>query len=79
MAANPEVLFETVTITLDGQEVKAYEGETILQAAERHGLGETIPRLCYTENQRPVGNCRSCMVEVEGERILAPSCWRTVK
>ncbi len=79
MAANPEVLFETVTFTLDGQEVKAYEGETILQAAERHGLGETIPRLCYTENQRPVGNCRSCMVEIEGERVLAPSCWRTVK
>jgi len=79
MAARPEELFETISFTLDGREIKACEGETILQAAERHGIGSHIPRLCYSDDLRPVGNCRSCMVEIEGERALAPSCWRTPK
>jgi formate dehydrogenase major subunit len=79
MAARPEELFETVSFTLDGETIKAYEGETILQAAERQGHGGHIPRLCYMPGQRPVGNCRSCMVEIDGERVLAPACWRTPK
>lgn len=49
-------------------------GETILQAAERNGVA--IPHLCYTEGMRPDGNCRACMVEIKGERVLAPSCAR---
>ncbi|MFW5969248.1 MAG: formate dehydrogenase subunit alpha [Halofilum sp. (in: g-proteobacteria)] len=79
MAAQPEDVVETVTFTLDGEQITAFEGETILQAADREGLGTEVPRLCYTEGQRPVGNCRSCMVEIDGERALAPSCWRLPK
>ena len=54
--------------------VSAFEGETILQAAER--LGTVIPRLCYTPGYRADGNCRACVVEIDGERTLAPSCCR---
>jgi len=79
MAAQPKDVFETVSFTLDGREIAAYSGETILEAADRHHMGGDIPRLCYTEGQRAVGNCRSCMVEIDGERALAPSCWRLPK
>ncbi len=72
MAANPETL--TIRFTLDGQEVEARPGETILQVARRQG--REIPFLCYKEGYRPDGNCRACMVEIEGERVLAPSCSR---
>lgn len=64
----------SVTFTLDGHAITANEGETILQAAERHGVA--IPHLCYTEGMRPDGNCRACVVEIKGERVLAPSCAR---
>ena len=68
---------ESVTFTLDGQEVAAEPGESIWQVAKRHG--KTIPHLCYTEmaDYRADGNCRLCMVEIEGERTLAASCIRT--
>jgi formate dehydrogenase major subunit len=62
------------TFTLDGVELAARPGETILQAAERHGI--RIPHLCYTEGMREDGNCRACVVEIKGERVLAPSCCR---
>jgi formate dehydrogenase major subunit len=65
----------SVSFTLDGTEIAARNGETILQAAERHGVA--IPHLCYTEGMRVDGNCRACVVEIEGERVLAPSCYRT--
>src|SRR5689334_11907625 len=65
-----------VNFVLDGREAQAVQGETILQAAAR--LGVEIPRLCYREGWRPDGNCRSCVVEVAGERVLAPSCCRVV-
>jgi formate dehydrogenase major subunit len=65
---------EPVAFDLDGVTVEAAAGETILQAAERHGV--EIPRLCYMDGMRPDGNCRACVVEVEGERVLAPSCCR---
>jgi len=74
MAANPESIFETVEFTLNGASVEALPGETILQAAER--TGTEIPHLCYTEGLRADGNCRACVVEVDGERVLAPSCCR---
>ena len=64
----------TVEFELDGRAVQAFEGETILQVADRHGIA--IPRLCYTPGYRADGNCRSCVVEIDGERTLAPSCCR---
>lgn len=64
----------SVTFKLDGRDISALPGETILQAAERAGVA--IPHLCYTEGMRPDGNCRACVVEVTGERVLAPSCAR---
>jgi formate dehydrogenase major subunit len=62
------------TFSLNGREVTARPAETILQVADRHGVA--IPRLCYKDGYRPDGNCRACMVEIEGERVLAPSCCR---
>ena len=66
----------TITFTLDGAEVTVPEGTTIWEAA--HGRGLTIPHLCHkpAPGYRPDGNCRACMVEVEGERVLAASCIR---
>ena len=66
----------TVTFTLDGREVSAAPGETIWQVAKRQGT--TIPHLCWKDapGYRADGNCRACMVEVEGERVLAASCVR---
>ena len=63
-----------INFSLNGTQVAALEDETILQAADRHGI--EIPRLCYKDGYRPDGNCRVCMVEIEGERVLAPSCCR---
>ncbi|MES2360629.1 MAG: molybdopterin-dependent oxidoreductase [Pseudomonadota bacterium] len=70
-----EVTPQTVEFTLDGKTVHAYEGETIFKAAKRHGVD--IPHLCYKDGYRPDGNCRACVVEVKGERTLAPSCCRS--
>ena len=70
-----EVLPQTVAFKLDGNTLHAYEGETILNAAKRHGIA--IPHLCYKDGYRADGNCRACVVEVKGERVLAPSCCRT--
>ena len=63
-----------ISFTLDGNRIMAHPGETILQAAERNGV--EIPHLCYTEGMRADGNCRACVVEIKGERVLAPSCCR---
>ncbi len=64
------------TLTLDDVEVDAFPGETLWQVAKR--AGETIPHLCFKDapGYRADGNCRACMVEVEGERVLAASCIR---
>ena len=74
MTAVPESAKPT-SFLLDGRAVDALPGETILQAARRHGVD--IPHLCYKDGLRPDGNCRACVVEVKGERPLAPSCCRT--
>ncbi len=68
---------KVIRFTLDGKEVEAFEGETIWQVAKRQGTD--IPHLCYLPEPgyRPDGNCRACMVEIEGERVLAASCIRT--
>src|SRR5665213_906667 len=67
---------EGVKFFLDGEEVEARPGETIWQVAQRRGI--EIPHLCYLPEPgyRPDGNCRACMVEIEGERVLAASCIR---
>ena len=67
-------LAQPVEFKLDGQTVAALPGETIIQTAQR--LGTHIPRLCYMQGMRADGNCRACMVEIKGERVLAPSCCR---
>jgi formate dehydrogenase major subunit len=67
---------ETITFTLDGQQVEARPGETIWETAKR--VGTTIPHLCHKDapGYRSDGNCRACMVEIDGERTLAASCIR---
>ncbi len=75
MAANPEYMNEkSVSFKLNGEDIEAYGDETILEAAKRNGV--EIPHLCYKEGYRADGNCRACVVEIDGERVLAPSCCR---
>ena len=66
-----------IQFELDGKVVEARSGETIWQVARRQGT--EIPHLCYSPapDYRADGNCRACMVEIEGERVLAASCKRT--
>ncbi|MBL6777514.1 MAG: formate dehydrogenase subunit alpha [Alphaproteobacteria bacterium] len=63
-------------LEIDGQEISATAEDTIWQLAKR--LEVDIPHLCYKDddNYREDGNCRACMVEIEGERVLAASCQR---
>lgn len=67
---------DSVTFLLDGTEVDARPDETIWQAARR--VGVEIPHLCWQPfpDYRADGNCRVCMVEIDGERVLAPACKR---
>ena len=78
MIANPEDIIENqlVAVTINGKKFEGNPTETILDISERNGI--SIPRLCYMEGMRPDGNCRVCMVEIEGERVLQPSCTRTI-
>jgi formate dehydrogenase major subunit len=66
-----------VSFTLNGRTIECRPDDTILEAAQKNGV--EIPRLCYMEGMRPDGNCRTCMVEIKGERVLAPSCCRYPK
>ncbi|HJV28016.1 MAG TPA: formate dehydrogenase subunit alpha [Aromatoleum sp.] len=68
---------DMIRFELDGREIDAAPGESILQAARR--AGTDIPHLCYTDGLRADGNCRACVVEIDGERVLAPSCCRAPK
>ena len=74
MAVQPQGRSRSISFTLNGRVVDALPGETILQAAKRYGV--TIPHLCHKDGLRPDGNCRACVVEIDGERVLAPSCCR---
>jgi formate dehydrogenase major subunit len=67
---------DAIRFLLDGEEVEAQPGESLWQVARRRGT--EIPHLCYSPapGHRPDGNCRACMVEIEGERVLAASCIR---
>jgi formate dehydrogenase major subunit len=65
---------DTITFNLNGRDVSALPGEPIIEVAKREGIA--IPHLCYKPGLDAVGNCRACMVEIGGERVLAPSCCR---
>ncbi|MGO9946926.1 MAG: formate dehydrogenase subunit alpha [Steroidobacteraceae bacterium] len=65
----------TVTFLLDGREIAARHTDTLIEIADREGI--EIPRLCYKAGMDAVGNCRACMVEIKGERVLAASCCRS--
>ena len=67
---------EKTSFYINNKAVEADTNETIWQVAKR--LGIEIPHLCHSPepSYRPDGNCRACMVEVEGERVLAASCIR---
>src|SRR5919108_4278609 len=67
---------DQLLFTLDGKVVSARPGETIWQVAQREGI--EIPHLCWLPEPgyRADGNCRACMIEIEGERVLAASCIR---
>jgi len=64
-------------LTIDGRTVSVPEGTTILAACESVGI--EVPTLCFLETLKPVNVCRLCVVEVEGARVLAPSCSRAVE
>ena len=59
---------------MNGTAILGRADESLIDAAARHGI--EVPHLCYKEGMRPDGNCRTCMVEIKGERVLAPSCCR---
>jgi predicted molibdopterin-dependent oxidoreductase YjgC len=66
-----------VTVRIDGSDVTVDEGATILSACTQAGIN--TPTICYAENLTPVNACRVCVVEVEGNRTLVPSCSRPVE
>ncbi len=69
---------DMIRITLNGEDIDVEAGQTIWEVS--HGRGLKIPHLCHkpAPGYRPDGNCRACMVEVEGERTLVASCIRDV-
>ncbi len=68
---------QQITITVDGEEVSVPEGSTILTAC--NAAGKDTPTLCYGDTLTPKNACRVCMVELEGSRVLVPSCSRKVQ
>ena len=73
----PVAQAEAIEFKLNGKMIQGSSAETIIETARRHGV--EIPHLCYLPGMRPDGNCRACMVEINGERVLAPSCCRYPK
>src|ERR671938_759629 len=63
-----------IEFKLNGETVVGRPDEKIIETAQKHGID--IPHLCHGGNQRSDGNCRACVVEIKGERALAPSCCR---
>ena len=63
-----------IKFLLNDKEIEAPPSSRLLDVIEAEGL--KIPHLCFNTNYRPDGNCRSCVVEVAGERTLTPSCCR---
>jgi NADH-quinone oxidoreductase subunit G len=71
----PAPAVETVTITLDGFEVTVPKGTLLIRAAEQIGI--QVPRFCDHPLLDPVGACRQCIVEVEGQRKPLTACTTT--
>jgi bidirectional [NiFe] hydrogenase diaphorase subunit len=67
---------EVKTLIIDGQELSARSGQTILEVARENDIN--IPTLCYLEGLSPVGACRLCLVEIKGSNKLLPACVATV-
>jgi predicted molibdopterin-dependent oxidoreductase YjgC len=67
----------SISLTIDGRQTEVPAGTTILGACR--ALGLDVPTLCFLETLRPVNVCRVCVVEVEGARVLVPSCSRKVE
>src|SRR6266487_4204479 len=67
---------DLVTVTVDGFELRVPKGTLIIRAAEQ--LGVQIPRFCDHPLLDPIGACRQCLVEVEGQRKPVASCTTTV-
>src|SRR5262249_37706192 len=67
----------TVSVTVDGKKVTVPEGATLLAACRQAGI--EVPTLCFLETLHPVNACRVCVVEVEGARVLVPSCSRAAE
>jgi formate dehydrogenase major subunit len=63
-----------IEFKLNGETVVGRPDEPIIRTAQKHGV--EVPHLCHGGNQRSDGNCRACVVEIKGERVLAPSCCR---
>ena len=78
MSAKPEDISQLslVSLKIDDKTYFGSPDETILDVSKRNNI--EIPHLCFKEGMRPDGNCRVCMVEIEGERVLQPSCVRTI-
>ncbi len=72
-----EIAALPVEFKLNGKTVIGRSDEPILETARAHGID--VPHLCYARGLRPDGNCRACVVEIKGERVLAPSCCRYPK
>ena len=68
---------QMIRLQLNGKTVEALPGETLLQVAQREGI--EVPHLCHKTGLEPAGNCRACVVEVQGERTLTASCCRNVE
>src|SRR5690349_14831315 len=66
-----------IEFKLNGQTVIGRPDETLIECAKKNGV--EIPHLCYKPGLRPDGNCRACVVDIKGERALAPSCCRYPK
>ena len=73
----PRLLGGTLTTVVDGETVRVPEGATILDACRK--LEIDTPTLCFDEPLRPANVCRVCVVELEGSRVLVPSCSRTAE
>lgn len=68
---------EMIKLNIDGKQIEVEEGTTILEAARRNNID--IPTLCYLKGINQIGDCRMCIVEVEGRRGFATSCIQKVE
>lgn len=63
---------DKIKLTIDGKEVEVEKGTTVLQAAKKANID--IPTLCFLKEINAAGDCRMCIVEIEGRRGFVPSC-----